>query len=95
MRLDETAIADALADVPGWSRSGNAIARAYVFPTFPEAIAFVERVADAAETANHHPDIDIRYRTVRLMLSTHDAGGLTRLDFDLARTCDRLGNAAP
>jgi len=58
--------------------------KVYERPSFVEAIAFVGRVADLAEAANHHPDLDIRYRKVRVALSTHDSGGLTALDLALA-----------
>jgi 4a-hydroxytetrahydrobiopterin dehydratase len=58
--------------------------------TFPEAISLVNRVAEEAERANHHPDIDIRYTKVVFTLSTHDAGGVTRKDLDLAAAIDRL-----
>jgi len=83
-RLEEDQIAGRLATLPGWERDGDEISKSFELPTFPEAIAFVSRVADRAEAANHHPDIDIRWRTVHLTLTTHDAGGLTDLDFDLA-----------
>jgi 4a-hydroxytetrahydrobiopterin dehydratase len=77
--------------VPAWSKSGAAIARTFVFTDFPAAIKFVNAVARLAETACHHPDIDVRWNRVTLTLTTHDAGGLTRKDFQLARQFDRLG----
>jgi len=83
-RLDDDRAAARLAELPDWERQGDEIVKTFELPTFPEAIAFVTRVADRAEAANHHPDLDIRYRKVRVALSTHDAGGLTDLDFDLA-----------
>jgi 4a-hydroxytetrahydrobiopterin dehydratase len=83
-RLDDDRVSERLAALPGWELQGDEIIKTFELPTFPEAIAFVTRVADRAEAANHHPDIDIRWRKVRLVLSTHDAGGLTDLDFDLA-----------
>ena len=64
--------------------------RSVTFPSFPEAIDFVVAVGRLAEEADHHPDIDIRWRTVTLTLVTHDAGGLTRLDLDLAGAVDAL-----
>ena len=88
-RLDEAGIAQALRETPGWERAGSEIQRTYRFQDFREALAFVNRVGDLAERAGHHPDIDIRYTAVKLTLSTHDAGGLTTRDFDLARTIDR------
>lgn len=87
--LEEKAVTDALTRVPSWTREGREIRRTYMFPGFPEAVAFINRVAEAAERAHHHPDIDIRWNKVTLRLSTHSAGGLTSLDFDLAAECDR------
>lgn len=83
-RLDDDRITARLAELAGWERAGDVIAKTFELATFPDAIAFVTRIADRAEAANHHPDLDIRYRKVRVALSTHDAGGLTDLDFDLA-----------
>jgi 4a-hydroxytetrahydrobiopterin dehydratase len=88
-RLDEAGIAAALRQTPGWERAGAEIKRTYRFRDFREALAFVNRVGELAERAGHHPDIDIRYHVVTLALTTHDAGGLTATDFDLARSIDR------
>ncbi|MGI5216393.1 4a-hydroxytetrahydrobiopterin dehydratase [Nocardia sp. CA-290969] len=88
--LTETEITDALESLSGWTRDGDAITRTVQAPTFPAGIELVQRVAEAAETANHHPDIDIRWRKVTFTLSTHSAGGLTALDVALAREIDRL-----
>jgi len=88
-RLDEPAITEALRRTPGWERAGAEIRRTYRFRDFREALAFVNRVGGLAEAAGHHPDIDIRYNTVTLALTTHDAGGLSAKDFDLARAIDR------
>ena len=82
--LAEAEVAERLARLPGWERQGDEIRRTFAFADFVEAMAFVNRVADLAEAMNHHPDIDIRYSKVTLALTTHDAGGLTALDFDLA-----------
>jgi 4a-hydroxytetrahydrobiopterin dehydratase len=87
-RLDAPAVAAALARTPGWERAGEEIRRTYRFRDFREALAFVNRVGDLAEAAGHHPDIDIRYNAVTLALTTHDAGGLSVKDFDLARAID-------
>jgi 4a-hydroxytetrahydrobiopterin dehydratase len=88
--LDDSAIQAGLARLDGWAQDGNEIRRTIEFASFPAAIEFVNRVADLSETANHHPDIDIRYSRVTLRLSTHSAGGLTRRDFDLAARIDTL-----
>jgi len=88
--LSDEQIARELDGVPDWTRDGDAITLTAELDTFPAAVAFVNRVAEAAEEADHHPDIDIRYRKVRLELSTHSAGGLTEKDFALARRIDGL-----
>ncbi len=72
----------------GWERNGDELVKTVTLATFPAAVAFVDRVAELAEAADHHPDIDIRWRTVTLRLSTHSAGGLTRKDLDLAGQID-------
>lgn len=87
-RLDDIAIATKLRALPGWSRSGDAITRTFVFAGFPDAVAFVQRVVEPAESLNHHPDVDLRYNRVIVTLSTHDQGGLTELDFTLAALVD-------
>ncbi len=84
MLLTESAIEESLGHLPDWKLGGPSITATFHFPSFPEAIAFVNRVAALAEEANHHPDIDIRWNKVHLILSTHSAGGLTALDFQLA-----------
>jgi 4a-hydroxytetrahydrobiopterin dehydratase len=86
--VDEKAVAAALARVPGWTRAGRAITRTYRFDDFRGALAFVNRVGELAERAQHHPDIDIRYNEVTLSMWTHDAGGLSERDFRLAATID-------
>lgn len=73
-----------------WRRDGEAIVRDFDLADFVAAIELVQRVADLAEAANHHPDIDIRWNTVTLHLSTHSAGGLTQGDLDMARAIDGL-----
>lgn len=83
--LDDGAIADALASLPGWERDGSSIVLTASLPSFPAAIAVVDRVAVIAESRDHHPDIDIRWRTLTFRCSTHSAGGLTSLDVELAR----------
>lgn len=81
-------IAAALANLDGWSGGTSGIERAVEAPSFIEGIRLVDRVAELAEAANHHPDIDIRWRTVTFRLVTHDSGGVTELDLDLARRID-------
>lgn len=95
MAYDRTLLKDEevnafLQSAQGWSREGDVLRKRYQFATFLEGIAFVTAVAHEAEKANHHPDIDIRYREVTLALTTHDAKGLTFRDVDLARACDAL-----
>jgi 4a-hydroxytetrahydrobiopterin dehydratase len=83
-RLSENEVAEHLAHIPNWKREDQTICADFQFPEFLQAIAFVNRVAEIAEERNHHPDIQIHWRTVRLSLTTHSAGGLTELDFALA-----------
>jgi 4a-hydroxytetrahydrobiopterin dehydratase len=73
-----------------WTREGDELVTSVKLHDFKAALAFVNAVGEAAEAANHHPDIDIRWNTVRLALSTHSAGGLTLLDLALARAIDQL-----
>jgi len=75
---------------PDWAMGDNTISRTYEFDSFIDAIGFVNKVAIAAEVADHHPDIDIRWKKVTLALSTHEAGGLTSRDLDLAAKADAL-----
>jgi 4a-hydroxytetrahydrobiopterin dehydratase len=75
---------------PDWSGDGDAVSRVYEFEDFNESMGFVTRVALAAEKADHHPDIDIRWNKVTLTLSTHSEGGVTPKDLDLADVCDGL-----
>lgn len=90
-KLTPTEIKAALVCVPDWKRAGATITRTFGFKHFPAAIRFVNAIARLAEQAGHHPDIDVRWNQVTLVLSTHDAGGLTKKDFELARQFDRLG----
>lgn len=88
--LSDIAIQRDLGSLPGWSRRGGVLQKTFTFPTFPGAIAFVNRVAEAAEAMEHHPDLDIRYTKITAVLSTHSAGGITQLDLDLARRMEEL-----
>ena len=89
-RLSDLEIQRALGSLPGWARRGETLAKSYTFPTFAAGIEFVQRVARAADAANHHPDIDIRYTKVMCTLSTHDAGGITQNDLSLAATIEKV-----
>lgn len=84
-KLSALAVKRRLAGLRGWKQAGNAIQKQYTFADFKDAMFFVNTVAALAEKAGHHPDITVTYNRVTLLLSTHDAGGLTRKDFDLAR----------
>ena len=90
-RLRTEDIAAGLESLAGWSAAarGQAITRTYTLPTFRAALAFVAFVGEIAEAKNHHPDVDIRYNKVTLTLSTHDAGGVTASDLELAGLVDR------
>ncbi|AZN97005.1 4a-hydroxytetrahydrobiopterin dehydratase [Mesorhizobium sp. M9A.F.Ca.ET.002.03.1.2] len=90
-KLSKEAAAEALARLDGWSlgRDGGSITRTFIFKDFSEAFAFMTRVALAAEKMDHHPDWSNIYKTVNVTLNTHDAGGLTALDFELAKEMDR------
>jgi 4a-hydroxytetrahydrobiopterin dehydratase len=88
--LEPEAVQRLLAEVPDWKLEGNTITRTFQFENFLLAIDFVNKVANEAESMNHHPDIDIRWNKVKLELATHSAGGLTDIDFTLARKIDRL-----
>jgi 4a-hydroxytetrahydrobiopterin dehydratase len=89
--LSPTDIHSKLSSLPAWRVEAGELARTFQFADFREAMRFVNQVAEAAEQAGHHPDIDIRYNKVRLGLVSHDAGGLTKKDFDLAIVVDKLG----
>jgi 4a-hydroxytetrahydrobiopterin dehydratase len=85
----------ALEEIPGWRRSSsftsNSIFRVYEFPDFAKAMIFVNKVAEAAEAANHHPDIDIRYNKVTMALTSHDSGGVTARDVKMAKKINEIG----
>ncbi len=90
LKFGEAQIVVALAALPNWKRNGDVITRTYQFKEFSVAMKFVDAVARIAEEEWHHPDIDIRWNTVTLALTTHDAGGLTEKDFALAKKFDAL-----
>ena len=92
--LHQAAIDSALAELDGWSGGPDGITRTVELSSFPAAIAVVDRVAEAAEAADHHPDIDIRWRTLTFTLATHSAGGVTGKDIDMADRIDDIVRAA-
>lgn len=88
--LTDAEIQAQMAQVPGWTVEGDRLQRTYRFKDFVEAIAFVNKLVEPAEAAGHHPDIAISYNRVTVTLTTHDAGGLTQKDFDLAASLAKL-----
>jgi 4a-hydroxytetrahydrobiopterin dehydratase len=89
-KLTDTEIRERLSTLDGWAVEGNSIRKQFTLGGFPDAVAFVTRVAFDAEAADHHPDIQINYKRVTLTFSTHSEGGLTQKDFDGARKVDAL-----
>ncbi len=90
VKLTDDAITTALAELDGWERQGDKLHKTFVFADFSEAWGFMSRAALAAEKMDHHPDWSNVYRTVKVDLNTHDAGGITALDIELARAMNRL-----
>jgi 4a-hydroxytetrahydrobiopterin dehydratase len=88
--LTDHEITSRLVSVPDWQVESGELVRTFLFKDFRASLAFVNKVGDVAENAGHHPDIDIRYNKVRLALVTHDAGGITQKDFDLAAAADKF-----
>jgi 4a-hydroxytetrahydrobiopterin dehydratase len=95
LRLSEAEVSDRLQQLPGWTVREQQLVCTYQFSDFVEAIAFVNRVVDPAEAAGHHPDLLISYNRVTVNLTTHDAGGLTELDFALAGAIAQLRSEIP
>ncbi|MBD2057233.1 4a-hydroxytetrahydrobiopterin dehydratase [Oculatella sp. FACHB-28] len=95
VRLSETEVSDRLQQLPGWTVRDQQLVCTYQLGSFVEAIAFVNRLVDPAEAAGHHPDLLISYSRVTVTLTTHDAGGLTALDFALAEAIAQLHNEIP
>ena len=93
-KLSDLEIQRALGRLPGWSRRGDALTKTYTFPTFADGIAFVTRVAKAADARNHHPDIDIRYTKITCLLTTHDACGITESDLELAEAIEKASGGS-
>jgi 4a-hydroxytetrahydrobiopterin dehydratase len=88
MKLSSAEAQQRIKNLKGWSLEGDAIKKQYTFAGFPEAVAFVNRLAPKAEAADHHPDILINYKRVTLTYATHSEGGLTAKDFDGAAMAD-------
>jgi 4a-hydroxytetrahydrobiopterin dehydratase len=89
-RLSPDELAAALSGLPLWSGDGEGIRRSVELPGFADAVAAIVRIGFVAEQVDHHPDVDLRWRTLHLVLVTHSAGGVTELDLDLARRIDAL-----
>ena len=94
-KMDRAAVDAAMKDLTGWTpgKDGASIARTFTFRNFSEAFAFMTRAALAAEKLDHHPDWSNSYKTVEVTLSTHDAGGVTALDIDLAKKMNAYSGA--
>jgi len=90
MALTEAQIESAIRTLDGWRRAGNTITREFSFDSFREAISFIVRIAFEAEQRDHHPELWNVYGRVRVTLSTHDAGGVTATDLDLARAINEI-----
>ena len=89
-RLSPDELSAALPGLPLWSGDGDGIRRTVELPTFRDAVGAIVRIADVAEEMDHHPDVDLRWRTLHLTLVSHSAGGVTELDLELARRIDAL-----
>jgi 4a-hydroxytetrahydrobiopterin dehydratase len=88
--LSQAQITEALSSLPGWTQQDNAVVADFTFRDFSDALIFVNSVAQAAEQANHHPDIDIRYNKVHMLLTSHDSGGITRRDTRMAQQINEI-----
>ena len=91
--LPANEIAQHLTRLPGWAHDGDALVQTFTFSGFPQAMEFVNAVAETAETVQHHPDIDIRYTKVTLRYTTHDSGGITQADIDAAASVQGIADA--
>jgi 4a-hydroxytetrahydrobiopterin dehydratase len=89
-KLSDEAVQGKLADLSDWSVANDALVKTFSFDDFVQSMQFVNRLGIAAEAAQHHPDIDIRYSKVTVMLSTHDSGGITEKDFAIAQEADAV-----
>jgi 4a-hydroxytetrahydrobiopterin dehydratase len=93
--LSKVEIQERLKKMEGWSHAGKALHKKYTFESFMPAIGFVNKLAEAAENAGHHPDITINYNVVTISLSTHSESGVTEKDFDLATQTDLIREGLP
>lgn len=93
--LSKPEIHEKLKEMPHWSHVGKSIVKKFTFKSFMPAIAFVNKIAEAAEQAGHHPDITINYSVVGISLSTHSEGGITARDFELAKQIDQIAGTVP
>jgi 4a-hydroxytetrahydrobiopterin dehydratase len=89
-KLSDLEIQRALGGLPGWARRGGVLTKTFAFDRFADGIRFVDRLARVADDMNHHPDIDVRYTKITIMLSTHDAGGITESDLRLAEKIEMV-----
>ena len=89
-RLSDDAVAAALSSLPLWAGDADGLRRTVELPTFRDAVAAIVSIADVAEELDHHPDVDLRWRTLHLILVSHSAGGVSELDLELARRIDAL-----
>jgi 4a-hydroxytetrahydrobiopterin dehydratase len=94
-RLTPAQVNTKMRNLPTWQTDGQQLSCTYKFPDFVQAVAFVNRLVTPAETLKHHPDLTITYNQVSIRLSTHDAGGLTDLDFQLAQSIAKLQQGQP
>ena len=88
-KLSDLEIRRAMSALPGWARKGDVLTKTYSFARFSDGIRFVDQVAEVADKMDHHPDIDVRYTKITFSLSTHDVGGITQNDIDLAAAIEK------
>ncbi|HEX7101045.1 MAG TPA: 4a-hydroxytetrahydrobiopterin dehydratase [Nitrolancea sp.] len=89
-RLSDAELSSALKSLDGWASAGGEISKTFAFKDFVASVGFVNRLADLAEKAQHHPDIDIRFNKVKIALTTHDEGGISDKDTALASQIDSV-----
>lgn len=92
-RLTDDDVTAALEGLPGWERVGDTLEATFTLASFPATVDAVVAIAERAETMNHHPDLDVRYRRLRVVCTTHDAGGITALDVELATAVSEIAAA--